>query len=157
VERLNAAQSYGEGFATTEYLAAALLDLEWHRRPADAGQLPADQVEAFEQQALERHGLAVELVPPRYRTSYFAHIFASGYSAGYYSYLWSEVLDADTVDWFTAGGGLRRESGATFADRLLSRGGSVDPMAAFEAVLGRPPRIEPLLRRRGLAQPATSE
>jgi peptidyl-dipeptidase Dcp len=147
---LQAARSYGEGFATTEYLAAALLDLEWHRRTADDPPVPVDQVEAFEQQALERHGIAVALVPPRYRSGYFAHVFSGGYSAGYYSYLWSEVLDADTVDWFTAQGGLTRANGRVFAERLLSRGGAVDPMTAFAAVVGRAPVVEPLLRRRGL-------
>jgi len=150
IDRVIAAQSYGEGFATTEYLAAALLDLEWHRRGAGEPAVPAAEVEAFEQAALERHGIALDLVPPRYRTSYFSHIFAGGYSAGYYSYIWSEVLDADTVDWFRENGGLRRENGAVFARELLSRGGAVDPMAAFAAVRGRPPRIEPLLKRRGL-------
>jgi peptidyl-dipeptidase Dcp len=148
--RLIAAQAYGEGFATTEYLAAALLDLEWHRRTEEDGAVPPEQVEAFERAALERHGIALDLVPPRYRSSYFAHVFAGGYSAGYYSYIWSEVLDADTVEWFRERGGLTRDAGAVFAAELLSRGGAVDPMAAFEAVLGRPPQLEPLLRRRGL-------
>jgi peptidyl-dipeptidase Dcp len=89
-------------------------------------------------------------VPPRYRSTYFAHIFAGGYSAGYYSYIWSEVLDADTVEWFRENGGLTRANGRRFADELLSRGGAVDPMAAFAAVRGRAPAIEPLLKRRGL-------
>jgi len=154
VQRLLAAQSYGQGQATVEILAAALLDLEWHRL-APGTRVPADEVEAFEATALHRHGLDLELVPPRYRSTYFAHVFAGGYSAGYYSYIWSEVLDADTVGWFEAGGGLDRELGRVFAERLLSRGGAVDPMEAFAAVVGRPPRIEPLLARRGL-QPAGS-
>ncbi|MFZ0159634.1 MAG: M3 family metallopeptidase [Kineosporiaceae bacterium] len=152
VDALIAARSYGEGFSTTEYLAAALLDLAWHRlTPAEAAALGPDDVAGFERDALQRNGVAVDLIPPRYRSTYFAHIFSGGYSAGYYSYIWSEVLDADTVEWFTENGGLRRENGERFADRLLSRGGSVDPLAAFEAVRGRPPRIEPLLARRGLA------
>jgi peptidyl-dipeptidase Dcp len=150
VQRLEAARSYGEGFATTEYLAAALLDQEWHRLTPGAT-VPAEEAEAFEQAALERHGLALAAVPPRYRSAYFAHIFAGGYSAGYYSYIWSEVLDADTVEWFKENGGLRRENGDTFRRLLLSRGGAVDPMEAFEAVRGRPPRVEPLLARRGLS------
>lgn len=149
-------RSYGEGFATTEYLAAALLDLEWHRAARDGGRRPtsvasAEDVAAFEREALHRNGIALDEVPPRYRSSYFAHVFAGGYSAGYYSYIWSEVLDADTVDWFTENGGLRRENGTVFAERLLSRGSAVDPLAAFESVRGRPPRIEPLLERRRLA------
>jgi peptidyl-dipeptidase Dcp len=148
-ERIRAARSYGQGFALTEYLGAALLDLEWHRlAPGTAPD--ADGVEAFEEAALARHGLAFHLVPPRYRSSYFAHVFAGGYSAGYYSYIWSEVLDADTVEWFREHGGLRRTLGRRFASELLSRGGGVDPMQAFESVLGRGPRIEPLLERRGL-------
>ncbi len=152
IDALLAARSYGEGFSTTEYLAATLLDLAWHRlTPAEAAALGPDDVLRFEQDALQRNGIALDLIPPRYRSTYFAHIFSGGYSAGYYSYIWSEVLDADTVEWFTENGGLRRENGERFAERLLSRGGSVDPLAAFEAVRGRPPRIEPLLTRRGLA------
>ncbi|HEY6797253.1 MAG TPA: M3 family metallopeptidase [Kineosporiaceae bacterium] len=150
VEKLNSARSYGQGYATAEYLAAALLDLEWHHRTAADEPVTPDAVEAFEAAALARHGIALDLVPPRYRSTYFAHVFAGGYGAGYYSYVWSEVLDADTVDWFRAQGGLRREAGARFAAELLCRGGAVDPMAAFTAVVGRPPSLEPLLRRRAL-------
>jgi len=149
-DRLLASRSYGEGFATTSYLAAALLDQEWHRRsPSDPPIAPED-VEAFEAAALARHGLQLDSIPPRYRSSYFSHIFASGYSAGYYSYIWSEVLDADTVEWFHENDGLRRTNGDAFRAGLLSLGGSVDPMDAFAAFRGRPPRIEPLLERRGL-------
>ena len=96
-------------------------------------------------------GVAVPTAPPRYRSTYFNHIFGGGYSAGYYSYIWSEVLDADTVEWFAENGGLRRENGDTFRRELLSRGGSVDPMEAYRAFRGRDPEIEPLLARRGLA------
>jgi peptidyl-dipeptidase Dcp len=150
MERLLAAREYGQGFATTEYLAATLLDLEWHRRSADDPAVAPEDVEAFELDALARNGIAYDLVPPRYRSTYFAHVFAGGYSAGYYGYIWSEVLDADTVEWFRENGGLLRANGETFARELLSRGGSVDPLGAFEAVRGRPPRVEPLLQRRGL-------
>jgi peptidyl-dipeptidase Dcp len=149
VDRLEAARSYGQGFATTEILAAMLLDQAWHQLPAGQ-QVAAQDVEAFEAAALERHGLALEAVPPRYRSTYFHHVFGGGYSAGYYSYLWSEVLDADTVEWFRENGGLRRENGEAFRRALLSRGGTVDPMAAYAAFRGRGPRIEPLLERRGL-------
>jgi peptidyl-dipeptidase Dcp len=110
-----------------------------------------EDVEAFEAAALERHGVRSDLVPPRYRTGYFAHSFTNGYDAGYYSYLWSEVLDADMVDWFTENGGLTRANGDTFRAELLSRGGSVDPIEAFTAIRGRTPSTTPLLRRRGLA------
>ncbi|WP_092864945.1 M3 family metallopeptidase [Quadrisphaera sp. DSM 44207] len=149
VERLRAAQSYGQGHATTEILAAMLLDQAWHQLdPAE--EVAVQDVEAFEAAALERFGVALEAVPPRYRSTYFNHVFGGGYSAGYYSYLWSEVLDADTVEWFREHGGLRRANGAAFAAALLSRGGTVDPMAAYAAFRGRGPRIEPLLERRGL-------
>jgi peptidyl-dipeptidase Dcp len=150
LDGLLAAQSFGQGFATTEILAAMLLDQAWHQRVADDAPVRADEVDDFEHAALERFGLAVAGIPPRYGSSYFAHIFAGGYSAGYYSYLWSEVLDADTEEWFQEHGGLRRSSGERFRRELLSRGGAVDPMAAYQTVVGRPPRVEPLLERRGL-------
>jgi peptidyl-dipeptidase Dcp len=149
-ERLRTSQQYGEGFRTTEYLAAAVLDQAWHQvAPAD---LPttADGVEPFEAAALRRAGLADPLVPPRYRSAYFNHTFGGGYDAGYYAYIWSEVLDADTVDWFVENGGLEAAAGARFREALLSRGYSGDPMAAFRALRGRDPVIEPLLERRGL-------
>lgn len=150
VATLLAGRQDGEGFATTEYLAAALLDQAWHRlAPQDVPTGP-EQVEAFEARALRDAGVDLRTVPPRYRTTYFNHIFASGYSAGYYAYIWSEVLDADTVEWFAENGGLRRENGDVFRARLLGRGGSIDPLQAFRDLRGRDPRIEPLLARRGL-------
>ncbi len=148
VAAIRAAEQWGEGFRTTEYLAATVLDQAWHRIAPDE---TVTDVERFERDALQRYGIAHPLVPPRYRTSYFQHIFAGGYSAGYYSYIWSEVLDAETVEWFKDNGGLRRENGDTFRRKLLSVGGSVDAMAAFRSVRGREASIEPLLRRRGLA------
>jgi peptidyl-dipeptidase Dcp len=151
VEAIDAARLWGEGFGTLEYLAATLLDQAWHRIAPDTE--IGDAVE-FERTALARAGVASELVPPRYRTTYFQHVFAGGYAAGYYSYIWSEVLDADTVEWFKENGGLRRENGDTFRQRLLSVGGSVDPLDAFRAVRGRDADPGPLLRRRGLT-PAT--
>ncbi|GEK21168.1 peptidyl-dipeptidase Dcp [Cellulomonas xylanilytica] len=150
VDTLLAARQDGEGFATTEYLAAALLDQAWYRLSPDEVPTEVDEVEAFEAAALQRAGVDYAPVPPRYRTTYFNHIFSSGYSAGYYSYIWSEVLDADTVEWFRENGGLDRANGDTFRARLLSRGGSVDPMAAFRDLRGRDPLIDPLLARRGL-------
>jgi peptidyl-dipeptidase Dcp len=150
VDTLLASRQDNEGFATTEYLAAALLDQAWYQlAPEDVPTDPAD-VEAFEAAALERAGVAFAPVPPRYRTTYFNHVFGGGYSAGYYSYIWSEVLDADTVEWFRENGGLRRENGDTFRARLLSRGGSVDPLQAFRDLRGRDADIRPLLTRRGL-------
>ena len=147
VEAIDAARLWGEGFGTLEYLAATLLDQAWHRIT------PETEIEdpiAFEQAALEQAGVALELVPPRYRTTYFQHIFAGGYAAGYYSYIWSEVLDADTVEWFRENGGLRRANGDEFRTKLLSVGGSVDPLDAFRAVRGRDADPTPLLKRRGL-------
>ena len=147
VDKLLASQLYGEGFATTEYLAASLLDQAWNGLGADA---EIDDVQKFEADALEKAGVALPSVPPRYRSTYFAHIFSGGYGAGYYSYIWSEVLDADTVEWFKENGGLVRANGDHFRRQLLGRGGSVDSMAAFRDFRGRDPEIAPLLARRGL-------
>jgi len=149
VAALDAAALWGEGFGTLEYLSATLLDQAWHRVTPDSA--IGDPI-AFEQQALTDAGVASALVPPRYRTTYFQHVFAGGYAAGYYSYIWSEVLDADTVEWFKENGGLRRENGEAFRSKLLAVGGSVDPLAAFRAVRGRDADPRPLLRRRGLAK-----
>ena len=148
VDKLNAAQLWGEGFATTEYLGAALLDLAWH--VLDGSDIPEDPVE-FEAKALAAAGVAHSLIPPRYRTGYFQHIFAGGwYAAGYYSYIWSEVLDADTVEWFKENGGLSRANGDFFRAELLSRGNSRDPLESFRAFRGRDADLGPLLKRRGL-------
>ncbi|WAL69176.1 M3 family metallopeptidase [Amycolatopsis cynarae] len=147
VDRLQEAARYGQGYSTTEYLAAALLDQAWHGLAPGTG---IGDVASFESAALERAGVALREVPPRYRSTYFAHIFSGGYSAGYYSYIWSEVLDADTVEWFRENGGLRRANGDHFRRTLLGRGGSVDSMTAFREFRGRDPEIGPLLARRGL-------
>ncbi|WP_448614162.1 M3 family metallopeptidase [Modestobacter sp. URMC 112] len=147
VAAIEAASLWGEGFATLEYLAATLLDQAWHRIDPDT---VVPDAQAFEAQALAGAGVASDLVPPRYRTTYFQHVFSGGYSAGYYSYIWSEVLDADTVEWFRENGGLTRANGDVFRERLLSRGGAVDPLGAFRAVRGRDADTGPLLRRRGL-------
>jgi peptidyl-dipeptidase Dcp len=147
VDKMAAAERFNQGFATLQYLKAALLDWAWHTRPE--GEVP-DDVEAFESEVFEAAGVDLRLVGSRYRTSYFAHVFGGGYSAGYYSYIWSEVLDADTVEWFEENGGLSRANGDHFRRTLLARGGSCDPMQAFLEFRGREPRIEPLLERRGL-------
>lgn len=148
VDRLNESRLWGEGFATTEYLGAALLDLAWH--VLDETGIP-DDVLAFEAKSLAAAGVAHALIPPRYRTGYFQHIFAgAGYAAGYYSYIWSEVLDAETVDWFTENGGMTRANGERFRQELLSRGNSRDPLDSFRALRGRDAQLEPLLKRRGL-------
>ena len=150
VDRLVASQEHGQGFEMVAMLGAALLDQEWHRSTPGQPAVDSGQVEEFEAEALTRHGVRSTLVPPRYRTGYFAHVFAGGYDAGYYSYLWSEVLDADMVGWFTENGGLTRANGDRFREQLLSVGGTVDPLDAFAAVRGRGPSTDPLLRRRGL-------
>ena len=141
--------AFNQGFSTTEYLAASLLDQAWHQLTAD--QVPDPQnVETFEAGALQDAGVGLAVIPPRYRSTYFSHIWGSGYSAGYYSYIWAEVLDADSVEWFKENGGLRRENGDHFRRTLLSKGGSVDAMELFRAFRGAEPNIEPLLVRRGL-------
>ena len=149
VDSLNAASTFNEGFATTSYLAAAVLDLAWHSLNSEEAALIHD-VEAFEAKALADYGLDFAPVPTRYRSTYFSHIFDGGYSAGYYGYIWSEVLDADTVDWFKENGGLLRTNGNHFRDSLLGRGGSIDSMQMFRNFRGRDSKIEPLLKRRGL-------
>jgi peptidyl-dipeptidase Dcp len=147
---IEAEEKFDQGFKTTEYLAATLLDQAWHQlKPAE---VPND-VLAFEASALRKAGVDFAPVPPRYRTTYFSHAFAGGYSAGYYSYIWSEELDADSVEWFKEHGGLKRENGDHFRETLLSRGGSQDAMKLFHDFTGRDPWIEPLLKRRGLQQP----
>jgi len=147
VDNLKAASAFNEGHATTSYLAAAILDLAWHSLDADA---TVSDVEEFEAKAIEAYGLDYAPVPTRYRSTYFSHIFAGGYSAGYYGYIWSEVLDADTVDWFKENGGLTRANGEHFRNTLLARGGSINSMQMFRNFRGRDATIEPLLKRRGL-------
>ena len=147
LDKVIASKKFNQGFKTTEYLSASLLDQRWHQlTPA---QIPTD-VLAFEAKSLKDMGVDFAPVPPRYRTTYFSHSFSGGYSAGYYAYLWSEKLDADTVEWFKEKGGLKRENGDWFRSKLLSRGGTDDAMNLFRNFRGRDPIIEPLLERRGL-------
>jgi peptidyl-dipeptidase Dcp len=147
LDRVLAAERFNQGFRTTEYLAASIIDQALHQLAPD--QIP-DDLMAFEVQTLSRAGMDFAPVPPRYRTTYFSHAFGGGYHAGYYSYIWSEVLDADAVEWFKERGGMTRANGQHFRDTLLSRGFSEDPMQQFRDLTGRDPRIEPLLVRRGL-------
>ena len=149
IDYLDAARTFNEGHATTSYLAAAILDLAWHSLNTEEAAKVTDVV-AFEAQAIKDYGLDFAPVPTRYRSTYFSHIFAGGYSSGYYGYIWSEVLDADTVDWFKDNGGLKRENGEHFKNTLLGRGGSIDSMQMFRNFRGRDSKIEPLLKRRGL-------
>lgn len=147
IDNLEAAKTFNEGYKTTSYLAAAVLDLAWHSLTTDD---VVTDVAEFERSVFADYGLDVPQVPVRYRSTYFAHVFAGGYSAGYYGYIWSEVLDADTVEWFKENGGLKRENGEHFRRTLLGRGGSHDSMAMYREFRGRDASIEPLLRRRGL-------
>ncbi len=143
------ARKFNQGFVTTEYLAAALLDQAWHQ--LKAADVP-DDVVGFEAAALQQAGVDFAPVPPRYRSTYFSHVFSGGYSAGYYSYIWAEVLDADSVEWFKQHGGLTRANGDRLRATLLSRGGSEDALAMFRNFTGGEPDIQPLLTRRGLEQ-----
>ena len=148
LDKVQATATFNQGFATTEYLGAAMLDQRWHQVGAD--KLPeADGVMKFEADALAADGIAYAPVPPRYRTPYFSHIMG-GYSAGYYAYIWSEVLDANTQEWMRQHGGLKRENGDHFRATLLSRGGTREALDLFRDFAGHEPRIEPLLKKRGL-------
>ena len=147
-----AAAKFNQGFETTELVAANVIDQAWHQlKPTEVP--GADGVVAFEAATLKKYGLDFAPVPPRYRSTYYSHIFAGGYSAGYYSYFWSEVLDADSVEWFKKHGGLTRANGDHFRATLLSRGGSEDAMKLFHNFTGGEPDITPLLVRRGLDAP----
>ncbi|MEN9714763.1 MAG: hypothetical protein RJA35_230 [Actinomycetota bacterium] len=152
IDNLTASLKFNEGFGTTAYLGAAILDLAWHELEdgGSADAISADKVEEFEAKALADYGLDFAPVPVRYRSTYFSHIFAGGYSAGYYGYIWSEVLDADTVDWFKQNGGFQAANGLRFREMLLSRGGSEEAMGMYRNFRGQDAAIEPLLERRGL-------
>jgi peptidyl-dipeptidase Dcp len=148
LDKVIAASKFNQGFATTEYLAAALVDQRWHQLSRDDVPGAAD-VTQFEADALRADGIDYAPVPPRYRTPYFSHIMG-GYAAGYYSYVWSEVLDANAEEWFRAHGGLTRENGEHFRNTVLSRGGSEEAMTLYRAFAGADPKVEPLLEKRGL-------
>ena len=148
LDKVLSTQQFNQGFATAEYLAASIVDQALHQLAPE--EVPgADEVMDFEAQALEQAGIAMDEIPPRYRVPYFSHIMG-GYSAGYYSYIWSEVLDADSVEWFLENDGLLRENGVHFRRTLLSRGGAEDAMTLFRNFRGRDADINALLERRGL-------
>ncbi|MDP9362016.1 MAG: M3 family metallopeptidase [Acidobacteriota bacterium] len=149
VDRIKKSRTFNKGYATTEYLAAALLDMAWHTQAPGASQ--AD-VSTFEPAALQRFGIAMPEVPPRYHTTYFSHIWGGGYSAGYYAYLWSELIDDDAYYWFKEHGGMTRANGQRFRDMILSRGGTQDEAAMYRAFRGRDPIVDPLLIERGLKE-----
>jgi len=148
VQRILRAKTFNQGFATTEYVAASLLDLAWHTLPAGPEQADVD---SFETAALHRFGVDLPEVPPRYRTPYFAHIWTSGYSASYYAYIWCEVIDSDAYAWFLAHGGLTRANGRRFREMVLAKAGAEDAAALYRAWRGRDAEIGPLLANRGLA------
>jgi len=150
VDKVKNAKTFNQGFATTEYLAASLLDIAWHTLPPGSSQ---QDVDAFETAALKRFNIDMYEVPPRYRTSYFAHIWGGGYASSYYAYLWSEVIDDDAFYWFRENGGLSRTNGQRFREMILSRGGTQDVATLYRAFRGRDPSVEPLLEERGLKPP----
>ncbi|MBO9873343.1 MULTISPECIES: peptidyl-dipeptidase Dcp [Xanthomonas] len=147
VEKIKKSRTFNQGYATTEYLSAALLDLSWHTLPADA---PLQDVDKYEADSLKKYKVDLAEVPPRYRTTYFDHIWGGGYSAGYYAYFWSEVLDDDAFQWFKENGGLSRKNGDIFRAKILSRGNTVDLATLYRDFRGKDPSVEPLLENRGL-------
>lgn len=147
VGKIATARTFNQGYATTEYLSAALLDLAWHMLPAENAK---QDVDAFEKQALAKYKVDLAAVPPRYRTSYFSHIWGGGYGAGYYAYFGAEVLDHDAFQWFRENGGMTRENGQIFRDKILSIGHSRDLAQAYRDFRGKDPSVEPLLEHRGL-------
>jgi peptidyl-dipeptidase Dcp len=147
VAKIKRARTFNQGFQTLEYIEASLLDMAWHTLQAGA---KVANVDSFETAALQHYHVYMKLVPPRYRSTYFAHIWEGGYSAGYYSYMWAEVLDDDAFDWFTEHGGLTRANGKRFEEMILSRGGSEDVGVMYRAFRGRDANVDALLKDRGL-------
>lgn len=147
-EKIVRAATFNKGYEMSELLAAALLDLHWHSLNRDAA---PQSVEGFEQQALQSDNMALTAVPPRYRSSYFQHIWGGGYAAGYYAYIWTQMLADDGYQWFAEHGGLTRENGDIFRQNILSRGNSSDLKTLYESWRGAPPQLEPMLKNRGLA------
>ena len=145
--KIKKAETFNQGYLLTELLAAAELDMQWHSLPADA---PLENPDAFEAGALSKTNLALSTVPPRYRSSYFMHIWGNGYQAGYYAYLWCEMLDDDAFQWFLDHGGLTRANGDRFRKMILSRGNTVDLAEAYKDWMGAEPNIGPMLKDRGL-------
>jgi peptidyl-dipeptidase Dcp len=148
VDKIKKAGTFNQGFATTEYLAASLLDIAWHTIPPGT---PQQDVDAFETAALNRYNIGMYEVPPRYRTTYFSHIWAGGYASSYNAYLWSEVIDDDAYAWFEENGGLTRANGQKFRDMILSRGGTQDVADLYRAFRGRDPNVKYLIEDRGLS------
>ncbi len=152
--KIEKARTFNQGYALTELLAAAELDMQWHTLPWGT---PMEDVDTFEKQALERKHIALKTVPPRYRSSYFSHIWQNGYAAGYYAYLWSEMLDDDAYQWFVDHGGMTRANGDRFRQMVLSRGNTEDLGEMYKAWLGADPSVQPMLKYRGLAPSGNSQ
>jgi peptidyl-dipeptidase Dcp len=148
VAKLQKSQMFNKGYDMTELLEAALLDMSWHTLPASAAKVT--DVDAFEAKALADNHILVPYVPPRYRSSYFLHIWGNGYAAGYYAYLWTEMLADDAYGWFEEHGGLTRANGDRFRKMILSRGNTVDLAALYKAWRGRAPNIDAMKKDRGL-------
>lgn len=149
VDKIKKAAGFNQGYALTEVLAAAALDMQWHQLPVTA---PLQDANKFETEALTKTGLNLSYVPPRYRSTYFLHIWGNGYAAGYYAYLWTEMLDHDAFSWFEENGGLTRANGQRFRDMILSRGNTEDYGKMFRSFRGHDPNIKPMLKYRGLPQ-----
>jgi peptidyl-dipeptidase Dcp len=151
IDKIQRAKNFNQGYKMTEVLAAAELDMQWHLLPAST---PLQDPDAFQHQALEKEALDLRAVPPRYRSSYFQHIWGGGYSAGYYAYLWTEMLADDAYQWFEENGGLTRANGERFRRMILSRGNTQDLAALYAAWRGRAPKVDAMLKYRGLLEPA---
>lgn len=149
VKKIKKSSTFNQGYLMTELLAAAQLDMQWHTISADDD---ADNVDKFEKKALKRTDLNLDNVPPRYRTSYFSHIWGSGYAAGYYAYIWTKMLEDDAFSWFEENGGMTRENGERFRKEILSKGNTEDYNTMFEDFYGSEPDIEPLLKEKGLIE-----
>lgn len=151
VEKIRKSRTFNQGFATTEYLEAALLDMAWHMVAPEA---PLQDADTFEPEALKKYQVYMHEVPPRYHTTYFSHVWGGGYAAGYYAYLWSEVIDDDAYAWFKEHGGMTRENGQRFRGMILAHAGTQDAAAMYRAFRGRDAEVGPLLEERGLKGPA---
>jgi peptidyl-dipeptidase Dcp len=154
VEKIRKSRTFNQGFATTEYLEAALLDMAWHMVPPEA---PLQDVDTFEPLALKKYQVYMHEVPPRYHTTYFSHTWLGGYAAGYYAYLWSEVIDDDAYAWFKEHGGMTRENGQRFREMILAHAGTQDAAAMYRAFRGRDAEVGPLLEERGLKGPPAKQ
>jgi peptidyl-dipeptidase Dcp len=147
VEKIKKSRTFNQGFATTEYLEAGLLDMAWHQLAPDA---PLQEVDSFEAAALKKYQVYMNEVPPRYHSTYFSHVWGGGYSAGYYAYFWSEVIDDDAYAWFKEHGGMTRENGQRFRETILAHAGTQDAATMYRAFRGRDAEVGPLLEERGL-------